>query len=93
MEKSIRKDCTSIGDIMRNGLLSIQREIAESDWTVERDGTMVHKSTGYYIEATRLGENWLEHMAAKTWVNMKTFVKAYIRACYIAGVKTVRITY
>ena len=64
-----------------------------SDWMVEDDGTMVSKQNGYTITHERLGENWLQHMAEKTWVNMNTFVRAYIHACAIAHVKSVQIGY
>ena len=77
-------------DEIRESLLEEERRC---DWTVEPDGTMSHKGVYYVIPADRLGENWLEHMSAKNWVDMNTFVRSYIRACYIAGVKSVQITY
>jgi len=61
-------------------------------WTVDASGNMTSKN-GYEIDATRLGENWLEHMVEKSWVDMNTFIPAYITACYRAGVKKVCITY
>lgn len=82
----------SMGDIPF--ILDVERAEAQaSDWAVDKHGNMEHKKTGYYITADRLAENWLQHMSEKTWVNMDTFVRAYIRACYIARVKTVNITY
>jgi hypothetical protein len=54
---------------------------------------MSHKRYAYVIPAGRLGENWLEHMSEKCWVNMNTFVTAYIRACHLAGIKSVQIAY
>lgn len=64
-----------------------------ADWDVEKDGTMVSKKNGYTITADRLGENWLNHMAEKNWVDMNTFTKAYIYACAIAHVDSVKIGY
>lgn len=64
------------------------------EWTVEPDGSMVHNGRPFYeITGARLEENWLEHMSEKTWVDMNTFVPAYITACYRAGVKSVEIGY
>lgn len=83
----------NIGDAIRLGILERKREIEASDWKVLRDGTMTHEDPYYCIEGSRLRENWLEHMRAKSWVRMDTFVEAYIRACYSAGVKTVDISY
>lgn len=75
-------------------ILDVERAEAQaSDWAVDQYGNMEHKKTGYCITHERLDENWLEHMSEKTWVNMNTFVRAYIRACYLANVKKVSITY
>lgn len=65
------------------------------DWTVEDDGTMIYNGRGrYVIEGYRLAdENWLDHMSQKSWVDMNTFVPAYLRACENAGVTTVKVTY
>lgn len=71
----------------------MEADNVKSDWTVHEDGTMVHNDKGYVIEGWRLTENWLEHMSEKNWVDMNTFVPAYIRACYIADVQKVEITY
>lgn len=82
----------TMGDIPH--ILDVERAEAQaSDWAVDKHGNMEHKRTGYCITADRLAENWLEHMSEKTWVKMDTFVRAYIRACYIARVNTVQITY
>lgn len=65
-------------------------------WSIEQDGTMVHERTNYYIEGARLdNENWLVHMAAKRWVDMREFTQAYFTACRVRGIKnlTVRADY
>lgn len=64
----------------------------EPDWTITEEGDIEH-ANGYYVEAERLGENWLEHLSKKKWVDMNTFIPAYIEACRRAGVKTVKIAY
>lgn len=63
------------------------------DWTVTATGTMKATRYDYVIDSSRLGENWLEHMSEKRWVDMNTFVPAYIIACARAGVKIVEISY
>lgn len=83
----------NILEAIRLGELERRKEIEESDWKVEADGSMTHANPYYFIEACRLDENWLEHMSHKKWVNLDTFARAYIRACHIARVKTVNITY
>ena len=83
----------NIIEASRLGELERKKEIDESDWKVDAEGSMTHEKPYYFIEASRLGENWLEHMSNKGWVNLDTFVRAYIRACYIARVNTVQITY
>ena len=87
------KEGLNITEVIRLGVLERKKEIEESDWIVDKHGNMHHKERGYYITADRLAENWLEHMSGKGWVKMHTFVRAYIRACYIAGIKTEQITY
>ena len=62
-------------------------------WTIEQDGTMNHDSMNYVIEGSRLGEdNWIQHMIEKRWVDPRIFVRAYLMACQIAGLKTVTIS-
>ena len=40
-----------------------------------------------------MGQNWLGHMAGKRWVDLNTFVPAYIEACRRAKIETVYIDY
>lgn len=93
LREQSRKEGLNVTDVIRLGFLERKKEIEESDWIVDKHGNMLHKENGYYITSDRLAENWLEHMSGKRWVKMNTFVRAYIRACYIAGIKTVQITY
>lgn len=61
-------------------------------WTIEEDGTMVHKITNYYIEGDRLNEgNWIAHMSDKTWVDLRAFLAAYFAACCRRGLTTVSL--
>lgn len=64
-----------------------------SDWYVDGEGYLCHKGEYYEIDPDRLAENWIGHMARKRWVNMNTFIPAYIEACERAGVQQVNITY
>lgn len=65
-----------------------------NDWTVGSDGTMSHKRYYYIIEGRSLYEgNWLDHMMQKTWVDMNTFVPAFLEACSRARVEEVRVKY
>lgn len=93
LREQSRKEGLHITDVIRLGFLERKKEIEESDWLVDKHGNMRHKREIYDIPAERLAENWLEHMSQKKWVKMETFVRAYIRACYLAGIKTVQITY
>lgn len=62
-------------------------------WKIEKDGTMVHQDTNYYIEGDRLSEdNWIQHMAEKKWVDLRQFVRAYLLACQVRGIKSVKIS-
>lgn len=62
-------------------------------WKILRDGTMVHQSPSYDIEGARLGEdNWIQHMAEKRWVDLRVFVRAYLTACQVRGLRQVTIS-
>jgi len=78
---------------MNDLLQSLRSGNENADWTIGADGTMRHKKNGYLIEGFRLSENWLDHMSEKRWVDMNTFVPAYITACTRAGVTAVCVTY
>ena len=61
-------------------------------WTIEADGTMVHKENNYYIAGYRLNEdNWIAHMAEKSWVDLRAFLAAYFAACCRRGLTTVSL--
>lgn len=65
-----------------------------NEWTVLDDGSMINKKRSYYIEACTLASgNWLDHMMQKTWVDMNTFVPAFLEACSRARVEEVRVKY
>lgn len=73
--------------MMENILEEILRpEIWEKEWSVSRAGDIRHKFNGYQIPAQSLQrEDWLSHMAEKTWVDMNTFFPAYRSAIRRAG--------
>jgi len=64
-----------------------------NDWKVDANGGIHNERAEYFIDPCRLGENWLDHLSQKVWVDMNKFVPAYIKACARAGVTTVKITY
>lgn len=70
-----------------------EEERRRSDWYIDEEGYLCHKGEYYEIDPDRLAENWIGHMARKRWVNMNTFIPAYIEACERAGVQQVNITY
>lgn len=61
-------------------------------WKIMTDGTMIHESPAYDIEGARLdAPNWIQHMAEKRWVDLRVFLRAYLLACQVRGLKTVTI--
>ena len=74
-------------------------EVWEKDWEISPEGDIKHKENGYEIGHDELGaeqdmgQNWLGHMAGKRWVDLNTFVPAYIEACRRAKIETVYIDY
>lgn len=64
----------------------------QQDWEISENGDLTHKKRGYLIEAWQLKENdWLLHMMEKGWVNLNTFVPAYLEACRRAGINKISI--
>jgi hypothetical protein len=63
-----------------------------SDWMVDKDGNLVNKEKAYEIPRDRLTEDdWIIHMMEKGWVNMNSFMPAYLEALKRAGHRSVRI--
>ena len=75
------------------GMIADMREKQEKGdfWEIQKDGTMVHKTPYYYIDGSRLDEDWIVHMSRKNWVDMKEFIRAYLTACRVRGIKMVNI--
>ena len=75
--------------------LLAEAAVWEEDWYISACGDMTSKKHNpYFISADRLGkENWLDHMAGKSWVDLNTFVPAYIEACHRAGVMSAPVVY
>lgn len=68
------------------------QKIQVGTWAIDRAGNMYHASPAYDIDGSRLGDgNWITHMAAKRWVDMREFVRAYFTACQIRGLRTVSL--
>lgn len=62
-------------------------------WKILKDGTMLHASPAYDIDGDRLAEdNWIQHMAEKRWVDLRVFLRAYLTACQVRGLRTVTIS-
>ena len=63
------------------------------DWTVEGDGTLVNKEKGYAIGPDQLLEqkDWILHMMGKPWVNLNSFIPAYLLALKRLGIKNAEI--
>lgn len=64
-----------------------------NDWTVGADGSLRNEARGYEISAQQLlnEKNWIIHMAEKPWVNMNSFIPAYLKALARLGRKTFEI--
>lgn len=60
-------------------------------WTVYKNGDMVHES-GYDIPAYRLHDEYLvQHMIEKNWVSLGSFIPAYRKALSNAGLNDVDV--
>lgn len=65
----------------------------ERVWKVEDDGTMTCLLNGYSIGGDQLiGLNWIEHMAMKTWCDLRLFLPAYAVALRNIGVSTIDVS-
>lgn len=54
---------------------------------------MKHETPWYEIDGNRLAEdNWIQHMAEKRWVDPREFIRAYLLACQVRGLKSVTIS-
>lgn len=85
-----------------DGLLKIQTEedIARAirlkgknpfgKWKVYKDGTMVHDEF-YEIGPDQLTQDdWILHLMEKTWIDLNTFIPAYLKA--LCNAKIGRVT-
>ena len=70
--------------------------VVNQDWIVTKVGDIlcIPYYYGIYNYALK-SEDWIIHMAEKVWVNLNTFIPAYIEACKRKGLKVVsmRISY
>ena len=88
----LQKEPMQIADYIVEAIKKEQERRAKSDWYVDGEGYLCHKGEYYEIDPGRLSENWIARMSHKRWVNMNTFIPAYIEACHRAGVEQVKIT-
>lgn len=62
------------------------------DWLVSRTGDLIGgMNFGYGIFDYQGGETWIPHMAEKKWVDLHTFIPAYIEALCRRGHKRYRL--
>ena len=60
-------------------------------WKVDDDGTMECLLNGYWIGGNQLTEmNWIEHLALKTWCDLRYFLPAYSVALRKVGINNVK---
>ena len=77
----------------------IEPQVWEKDWEISPVGDIKHKENGYEIKNHELGacqewgQSWVVKMSYKDWVDLNTFIPAYIEACHRAGIETVYIDY
>ena len=84
----MESNAVSISQVARDLAAQLKRgarkKITIGSWVIEKDGTMLHDNPYYYIEGRYLtATDWIQHMAAKNWVNIKTFLHAYLVACRV----------
>ena len=61
-------------------------------WQVDEDGDLVFDGW-YRISRDRLAEpDWISHIRSKTWCNLNDFIPAYLKACEMAGIKSLTIS-
>ena len=83
----------TLGELLANYEKELEERRERCDWYIDEEGYLCHKKYYYEIAPDRLSENWIAHMSHKRWVDMNTFIPAYIDACRLAGVEQVKITY
>lgn len=50
-------------------------------WEVSTNGNLKHSDPDYLIESARIKEkDWLLHMMEKSWIDLNTFVPAFLQA-------------
>lgn len=66
------------------------------DWLVSRTGDLIGgRNFGYGIYDYQNGDTWIPHMAEKNWVDLHTFIPAYVEALCRRGYKeyTIKLSY
>jgi len=59
-------------------------------WVVSKNGDLDYDSR-YFIDHTRLDEDWIQHLSEKGWIDFNTFIPAYLQALRNANKKTITI--
>jgi hypothetical protein len=67
-------------------------DVKFDDWTVTVTGDLLNQTNDYSIPFDRLQEDlWIPHMRKKNWINMNTFIDAYLFALSRSGVTRLEI--
>ena len=59
-------------------------------WVVSKNGDMDYDNR-YFIDHSRLDEDWIQHLMEKGWIDFNTFIPAYIQALYNAKKTHIKI--
>lgn len=77
---------------MQQRIQLLEQDVQFKDWVVRIDGTLEHADPSYTIDGSNLKEgSWISQMNEKTWIDMNTFMDAYLFALSRAGVDKLEI--
>ena len=62
------------------------------NWKVDEEGNLDHMKKPYFITADRLNEeDWLIHLAGKSWIDWNEFISAYFQALKNAEIQFIKM--
>ena len=61
-----------------------KKQLVFGKWVVSSNGDLDYDNR-YFIDHTRLDEDWIQHLMEKGWINFNDFIPAYIEALYRAN--------
>jgi hypothetical protein len=59
-------------------------------WVVSANGDLDYDNR-YFIDHSRLSEDWISHLSEKGWIVFNDFIPAYLQALRNANQKTITI--